>query len=288
MGIDVERFSSGTGTMPRIGDGMMAERSERPEHGETTLNAMNANAMPLVDPTSKTRIDDRNIMDRKVRVFIFLSAIFLSLAFSPTFAAESGKDLPVCRLGNEPHSFTSEADTSGSFTWWFPEKADALILPISAGIQVETTNGPLMRWLREASPWDLSKLPIIGVRYGERTAVGIVPWPHDAELVVEHRVGVRFKFPPGRSNATPCDVAAKAAGLGYLTGPYDSYHSVHNPKAAPDATWETAQFDQAAFAHGRVQNADGSGHGGFKNQGYHLSPAGAWPYVRSRVNRVLD
>ncbi len=82
------------------------------------------------------------------------------------------------------------------------------------------------------------------------------------------------------------DVAAKAAELGYLTGPYDSYHSVHNPKAAPDSTWETAQFDQAAFAHGRVQNADGSGHGGFKNQGYHFSPVAAWPYVRSRVNRV--
>lgn len=469
----------------------MAARSERREHGETTLNAMSANAMPLVDPTSKTRIDDRNIMDRKIGVFIFLSAIFLSLTCSPTFAAEGGEELPVGRLGNEPRSFTSEADTSGGFTWWFPEKADALILPISAGMQVETTNGPLMRWLKEGSPWDLSKLPIIGVRYGARTAVGIVPWPHYAELVVEQRVGVRFKFPPGRSNATPCevvamwrgtdplevarafrdcrasaketgaipkprplskkaaellavkqlfgapniylwgpalfsrhdvdkgkwiafaralrdagpdtiggrsvarsstaqrgsltnlaksewpeqwltldvaaaiegaltertmlhlpentplievvrknskalaeafpslvhdpatwgdgfsppmleslraagidrallllsdlygqsprpDVAAKAAGLGYLTGPYDSYHSVHNPKAAPDATWETAQFDQAAFAQGRVQNADGSGHGGFKNRSYHFSPAAAWPYVRSRVNRVQD
>lgn len=406
-------------------------------------------------------------------------------------AAENGKELPLAQLAAEPHYFTSEADTSDSFTWWFPAEADALILPIAAGMQVETTNGPLMRWLREGSPWDLSKLPIFGVRYGERTAVGIVPWPHYAELVVEQRVGVRFRFPPGRSNATTCevvamwrgadslevarafrdwrasgketgaiprprplskkaaelpavkqlfgapniylwgpalfsrhdvdkgkwiafaralrdadpdtiggrfvarfstaqrgsltklakaqwpeqwltlevataiegaltvrtvsqlpestplgdvvrknsralaeafpslvhdsatwgdgfslpmleslraagidrallllsdlygqsprpDVAAKAAGLGYLTGPYDSYHSVHDPKAAPDATWETAQFDQAAFAQGRVQNADGAGHGGFKNRGYHLSPAAAWPYVRSRVNRILD
>jgi len=366
-----------------------------------------------------------------------------------------------------------------------------LVLPISAGTLVETSNESLMRWLRDGSPWDLSKLPILGVRYGDRTIVAIVPWPHYAELVTEQRVGVRFKFPPGRSNATPCElvamwrgidplqvaqafrdwrastketgaipkprplakkatelpavkqmfgaphiylwgpalfsrhdvdkgkwisfaralrdagaetiggrivaqfsvtqrcnltnlakaewpeqwltldvataidqaladrallklsietprveavrknsealaqafrglvhdpatwgdgfsipmlaslqaagidravlllsdlygqsprpeVAAKAAELGYLMGPYDSYHSVHEPQAASDDTWETAQFDQAAFVYGRVQNADGSGHGGFKNRGYHFSPAAAWPYVRSRVNGVLD
>jgi len=84
------------------------------------------------------------------------------------------------------------------------------------------------------------------------------------------------------------DVAHKAAELGYLTGPYDSYHSVHNPKAAPDATWETAQFDQVAYAQGRVQNPDGSGHGGFKNRGFHLSPTAAWPYVRQRVETTLN
>jgi hypothetical protein len=426
---------------------------------------------------------------RRTTIGLILAAILLSVL--RLGAVENEEELPLAQLAGEPRSFISGADASEGFTWWFPDKADALILPISAGIQVETTNAPLMRWLRAGSPWDLSKLPIFGVRYGERTAVGIVPWPHYAELVVEQRVGVRFKFPPGRSNTTPCevvamwrgtdplevarafrdwrasakqtgaiprprplskkaaelpavkqlfgapniylwgpalfsrhdvdkgkwiafaralrdagpntiggrvvarfsaaqhgsltnlaksewpeqwltldvakaiegaltvptlsqlpentplvdvvrknsralaeafpslvhdpatwgdgfsipileslraagidrallllsdlcgqsprpDVAAKAAGLGYLTGPYDSYHSVHNPKAAPDATWETAQFDQAAFAQGRVQNADGSGHGGFKNRGYHFSPEAAWPYVRSRVNRVLD
>ncbi len=127
-------------------------------------------------------------------------------------AAENGKEFPVGQFTRVPASFNAKADGPGGFTWWFPAGADALILPISAGIQVETTNGPLMRWLRDGSPWDLSKLPVIGVRYGERTAVGIMPWPHYAELVVEQRVGVRFKFPPGRSNATPCEIVAMWRG----------------------------------------------------------------------------
>ena len=123
-------------------------------------------------------------------------------------AAEHGKELPIGQLGEAPRSFTSETDGSGIFTGWLPASADALILPISAGVQVETTNGPWMRWLREGSPWDLSKLPVLGVRYGERTAVGIVPWPNYAELVVGQRVGVRLSFPPSRSNATPSEVVA--------------------------------------------------------------------------------
>jgi len=406
-------------------------------------------------------------------------------------SAENARELPLAELGTEPRSFASKADESAHFTWWLPDKAETLVLPISAGTLVETSNEPLMRWLREGSPWDLSKLPVIGARYGRRTLVVIVPWPHYAELVIEQRVGVQFKFPPGPRNATPCevlalwrgsdpldgarafrswrktakdtgaipkprplqakaadlpavkrlfgaphiylwgpalfsrhdvdrkkwiafaralrdagsdtitgrvvarfsdsqrdnltrlaksqwpekwltldvataietalkdrpllglskdtplakvirknsnafaeamrdfvhkpntwgdglslpmleslqaagmdrallllsdlygrsprpDLAAKAGDSGYLLGPYDSYHSVHNPKASPNATWETAQFDQAAFEKGRVMNADGSGHGGFKNRGYHFSPAAAWPYVQSRVQGILE
>ena len=37
----------------------------------------------------------------------------------------------------------------------------------------------------------------------------IVPWPHYAELVVGDRVGVRFKFPAGRTNVTPCEIVAR-------------------------------------------------------------------------------
>lgn len=404
--------------------------------------------------------------------------------------AEAGRDLPVSELGVEPRSFRGETDASGSFVWWLPEKADGFVLPFSAGIRVETANASLMQWLKEGSPWELLELPVFGVRYGDRTAVVIVPWPHYAELVVGDRVGVRFKFPPGREKTTPCeivalwqgadpmevaaafrrwrstavdtgaipkprslvekvailpavdrlfgaphfylwgpalfsphdvdkkqwaalaralleaapgtfpakltatfptaqrqsltalassawaenyliqevaagidhalqdrslpglppdtpqaetvrsnslalaksmqglvhdpvtwgdggsvpmleslkaagvdravlllsdfygnsprpDVAAKARELGYLLGPYDSYHSIHDPRAAPDKTWETAQFDQPAYETGRVINADGSGHAGFKGRGYHFAPAAAWPYLQRRVQSAM-
>ncbi len=83
------------------------------------------------------------------------------------------------------------------------------------------------------------------------------------------------------------DVVAHAEKLGFLIGPYDSYHSVHLPTAGPNDTWETAQFDAAAYQQGRVINADGSGHEGFKKRGYHFSPQAAWPYVQERVNRIV-
>ncbi len=84
------------------------------------------------------------------------------------------------------------------------------------------------------------------------------------------------------------DVAARANELGFLFGLYDSYHSVHSPDAKPDDTWETAQFDRAAFDQGRVLNADGSGHGGFRKRGFHFSPAAAWPYMKDRVNSLTS
>jgi len=83
------------------------------------------------------------------------------------------------------------------------------------------------------------------------------------------------------------DVTAKAEALGFLIGPYDAYHGVHDPASPPDATWETAQFDAAAYHDGRIQNADGSGHKGFRNRGFHFSPLAAWPYVQRRVTGRL-
>jgi hypothetical protein len=83
------------------------------------------------------------------------------------------------------------------------------------------------------------------------------------------------------------DVAARAEELGYLLGPYDSYHSVHSPDAQADQTWETAQFDQAAYASGRVLKAEGQGRSGFRGKGFYLAPSAAWPYVERRVGSVL-
>jgi Glycosyl hydrolases related to GH101 family, GH129 len=82
-------------------------------------------------------------------------------------------------------------------------------------------------------------------------------------------------------------VAQHADELGYLFGPYDSYHSIHRPDAHPDSTWETAQFGWELYESGAVVKADGSRSAGFKKVGYHLSPSAARPYVEKRVNAVL-
>ena len=79
---------------------------------------------------------------------------------------------------------------------------------------------------------------------------------------------------------------AKAKALGYLVGPYDSYHSIHHPNEKD--TWETAQFDLSLYETGGIVNADGTMSRGFKKKGYHLSPLVAQPYVENRVNGIVD
>jgi hypothetical protein len=90
------------------------------------------------------------------------------------------------------------------------------------------------------------------------------------------------------AESTRPNAAKRAEELGYLFGPYDAYHSVHSPDAPPDETWETSQFDRAAYDNGRVLNADGSGHPGFKGRGFHFAPQAAWPYLRGRVNSITQ
>ena len=79
---------------------------------------------------------------------------------------------------------------------------------------------------------------------------------------------------------------AKAKELGYLIGPYDSYHSIHHPSEKD--TWETAQFDLSLYESGAIVNADGTKSRGFKKKGYHLSPLMAQPYVENRVNGIVE
>lgn len=78
---------------------------------------------------------------------------------------------------------------------------------------------------------------------------------------------------------------SKAKVLGYLIGPYDSYHSIHHPNEKE--TWETAQFDLSLYESGAIVNADGTKNRGFKKKGYHLSPLVAQPYVEQRVNGIV-
>jgi len=405
--------------------------------------------------------------------------------------APDEQTIALAEVTPSPCLLQREVGDSGTFTWWLPSGPDEYVLPISGGVVVRTSDAAQMRWLKAGSPWSLLELPVLAARYGDRQVVVIVPWPHYAEIVVGDALGVRYSFPPGRHQASPCevvvsergpdpleaarafrgwrqsapyigalprprllpdkaaalervtrlygaphfylwgpalfsrhdvprrrwvafartlrdapddspasrmvarfndtqrnaltelaaaewpvdyltavvaaainerlsdhelaplapeatdveviqfnsrmlvdafggflnppkswgdgpstslldamhgsgierallllsdlyghsprpDVVARAETLGYLLGPYDSYHSVHSPDANPDKTWETAQFDRAAFEVGRVINRDGSGHGGFKGRGYHFSPQAAWPYMERRVNNRLD
>lgn len=82
------------------------------------------------------------------------------------------------------------------------------------------------------------------------------------------------------------DAVRKAIGLGYLIGPYDSFHSIHSP--AEEDTWETAQFENAAlYEAGAIVKADGTKRRGFKQKGYVLSPRAARPYVEKRVMALM-
>jgi len=419
--------------------------------------------------------------------FRFFLAFIAALSLNATAAEE--RTLTLNQISNSPTVLKAEVGDSGQFTWWLPTGADEYVLPISAGIVVNPTRADQMHFLTNGSPWELTELPAMGFRYGDKLLVVIVPWPSYAELVVSNRVGIQFSFPKGRHSATPVDivvqqrvsdplevakafrewrrtaddigeipkprtltqkfaslekagrlagaphfylwgpalfsrhdiprdkwipfakallsaspegfggklvqsfanderkslqelasaqwpmdyltlgmagaintsltrrdllnlspevpaaqviernqqalkdsfgsfvnppgtwgdgmstslldslhkagvdrallvlsdlygqsfrpdVVAHAEELGFLIGPYDSYHSVHSPKASPNNTWETAQFDSAAYEKGRVINADGTAHGGFKKRGYHFSPQSAWPYVQERVNRI--
>ena len=80
---------------------------------------------------------------------------------------------------------------------------------------------------------------------------------------------------------------AKAKELGYLVGPYDSYHSIHHPDE--QETWETAQFDLSLYESGvRLLMRMARRIEGFKKKGYHLSPLVAQPYVENRVNGIVE
>jgi hypothetical protein len=81
------------------------------------------------------------------------------------------------------------------------------------------------------------------------------------------------------------ETVRKAIRLGYLTGPYDSYHSIHSPQETD--TWETAQFDQQLYETGAIVRQDGTTRKGFRQKGHILSPLAARPYVERRVSDLM-
>ena len=82
------------------------------------------------------------------------------------------------------------------------------------------------------------------------------------------------------------EVAAYADAAGFLFGPYDSYHSIHDPAyAGTDSSWETAQFGQYAYDHGGVLRADQTPIRGYLGRGKRFSPIFARTYYDERINQ---
>jgi hypothetical protein len=75
-------------------------------------------------------------------------------------------------------------------------------------------------------------------------------------------------------------IASYATEKGYLIGPYDSYHGVHDPDA-PE--WSTGVFDHALYETGGIIRADGTPVRGFKGVGYYVSPFAIKPYFDERI-----
>lgn len=146
------------------------------------------------------------------RIKVFLLLILTWLTAARFTALPDELEIREGDVGSEPLTLQQQAGTSRQLTWWLPQGGDTFVLPLSAGLLIESGQEDLLQWLRDGSPWPLTQLPALGVRYGERTLVVIVPWPHYAELVVRERIGIRFEFPVDRNNATPCQVVAGWAG----------------------------------------------------------------------------
>lgn len=76
-----------------------------------------------------------------------------------------------------------------------------------------------------------------------------------------------------------------AVDSGYLIGPYDSYHSIHEPGKEQ---WETAAFpDTSLYENATVQNEKGEKISGFQGVGRKLNPTLALPSVKQRVSEIL-
>ena len=141
-----------------------------------------------------------------------LTCVLCWTALSLKTSASDERFLKLAEITNKPALFQAGIEESGMFTWWLPQGADEYVLPVSAGVIVDTSRSDMTRWLRRGSPWSLSELPAVGLRYGDQMVVVIVPWPHYAELVAEDRLGIRFSFPEGRHKAAPCEIVAVRRG----------------------------------------------------------------------------
>ncbi|MCD8317998.1 MAG: glycoside hydrolase, partial [Paraprevotella sp.] len=73
---------------------------------------------------------------------------------------------------------------------------------------------------------------------------------------------------------------------GYLSGPYDSYHSIHKPG---HEEWSTASFrDTTLYDQASIRRQDGSYMSGFKGVGRYLNPIYSMGEVIYRTHKILS
>lgn len=78
----------------------------------------------------------------------------------------------------------------------------------------------------------------------------------------------------------------QANEIGYLIGPYDSYHSIHQTK---NKDWQTAYFPEGdLYENATITNKNGKKIAGFLQQGRKLNPTLSRASVQNRVNGILD
>lgn len=82
------------------------------------------------------------------------------------------------------------------------------------------------------------------------------------------------------------ELVERAVENGYLTGPYDSYHSIHKPG---EEQWITASFkDHSLYENATVLLKNGEKASGFQNVGRKLNPTLSLPSVKQRVGEIMS
>ncbi|WP_019420045.1 glycoside hydrolase [Paenibacillus sp. OSY-SE] len=113
---------------------------------------------------------------------------------------------------------------------------------------------------------------------------------HSTELVEDmHQAGIAkawIGLPNWADGLMNPAFVEKAAKLGYLIGPYDSYHSIQKQE---NKDWNTAYFsDNSLYEQATITNEKGKKIGGFLNRGRKLNPALSLPSVKQRVDSILQ
>lgn len=82
------------------------------------------------------------------------------------------------------------------------------------------------------------------------------------------------------------ELTTKANELGYLIGPYDSYHSIHE---SGKEGWITAKFqDPSLYENATIIRQNGKFVGGFQNKGRKLNPTLTLPLVNDRLSTITE